>query len=214
MSRSRSPPLPPLKRELRSIVVSSNTSPAGGGSLDARRSSRPGTAAFPVVQAGRPPHHPFRGLLGVHSRCGLPARQVAQGNPLHRRLQKLRRLHSCSDCYRLERPVAGWDSNPLRIAAFARRTALSRLEQMEPNRVAVGMGVGGALAVKRKEVEAHSPEATSDLPGPFPAPRSRPRSPASCHRPRARRLRPAGRELGSPRRAERRPRRPGSRWRG
>ena len=32
------------------------------------------TSAFPVSQAGRLPHYPFRGLLGVHSRCGLPAR--------------------------------------------------------------------------------------------------------------------------------------------
>ena len=28
----------------------------------------------------------------------------------------------CSDCYRLERPVAGWDSHPLKTAVFARRT--------------------------------------------------------------------------------------------
>jgi hypothetical protein len=26
------------------------------------------------------------------------------------------------DCFRLERPVAGWDSHPLEIAVFARRT--------------------------------------------------------------------------------------------
>ena len=32
-------------------------------------SSRP-MAAFPVIQAGRPPRCPFRGLLNVHSRCG------------------------------------------------------------------------------------------------------------------------------------------------
>src|SRR3954462_676750 len=37
----------------------------------------PETAAFPVMLAGRLPHHFFRGLLGVHSRYGLPARRVA-----------------------------------------------------------------------------------------------------------------------------------------
>jgi hypothetical protein len=37
----------------------------------------PVTAAFPVMLAGRLPHHCFRGLLGVHSRYGLPARRVA-----------------------------------------------------------------------------------------------------------------------------------------
>ena len=53
------PPLPcvppPLPRRSRSVLAS----PA----------SRP-LAAFPVIQAGRPPRCPFRGLLGVHSRCG------------------------------------------------------------------------------------------------------------------------------------------------
>src|SRR5262245_1190340 len=39
--------------------------------------SFPATAAFPVSVAGRLPHHPFRGLLSVHSRYGLPARGVA-----------------------------------------------------------------------------------------------------------------------------------------
>src|SRR5271168_4828436 len=64
----------------------------------------------------------FRGLLGVHSRFGLHVRRVAQGDPLHRRLRWLRLLHHRSDCYRLERPAAGWVSHPLEIAAFARLT--------------------------------------------------------------------------------------------
>ena len=37
------------------------------------------TAAFPESQAGRLPHRPFRGLLNVHSRFGLHARQVPLG---------------------------------------------------------------------------------------------------------------------------------------
>ena len=32
--------------------------------------------AFPEIQAGRLPHHPFRGLLSVYSRYGLHTRQV------------------------------------------------------------------------------------------------------------------------------------------
>ncbi len=36
------------------------------------------SAAFPIPLLGRLPHHPFRGLLGVHSRYGLPARGVAE----------------------------------------------------------------------------------------------------------------------------------------
>jgi len=49
---------------------------------------RPAAAAFPVKQAGRLPHYPFRGLLSVHSHYGLHARQVAYSDPLHRRLQQ------------------------------------------------------------------------------------------------------------------------------
>jgi len=37
-------------------------------------------------------------------------------------LQPLRYLHDSSDCYRLERPVAGWESHPLKICALSRRT--------------------------------------------------------------------------------------------
>ena len=40
------------------------------------RSHSPVTAAFPVLTPGRLPHHRFRGLLSVHSRYGLHARQV------------------------------------------------------------------------------------------------------------------------------------------
>src|ERR1700730_4049990 len=37
----------------------------------------PVTAAFPIPLLGRLPHSMFRGLLGVHSRYGLPARGTA-----------------------------------------------------------------------------------------------------------------------------------------
>ena len=36
----------------------------------------PEATAFPVIQAGRLPHRPFRGLLDVHSHYGLHIRQV------------------------------------------------------------------------------------------------------------------------------------------
>src|SRR5882724_9768727 len=65
----------------------------------------------------------FRGLLSVHSRYGLPARGVAQGDPFHRRLRQFCYLHCRSDCYRLERPLAGWELHPLKIYAFSRRTS-------------------------------------------------------------------------------------------
>ena len=50
---------PPLPRRSRPVLAS--------------LASRP-LAAFPVSQAGRLPHYPFRGLLSVHSCCGLRTR--------------------------------------------------------------------------------------------------------------------------------------------
>jgi hypothetical protein len=43
--------------------------------------------------------------------------------PLSRRLRRLRYLRRRSDSYRLERPVAGRESHPLKIRALLRRTA-------------------------------------------------------------------------------------------
>jgi hypothetical protein len=43
-------------------------------------------------------------------------------DPFHRRLRPLRFLHGRFGCYRLERPVAGWELHPLKVHAFARRT--------------------------------------------------------------------------------------------
>ena len=79
-------------------------------------------AAFPDIQAGRPSHHPFRGLLGVHSRCGLLARGIALCDPFHRRLRRFRYLYRRSDCFRLERRVAGRDFHPLENQHLTWRT--------------------------------------------------------------------------------------------
>ena len=83
---------------------------------------KPVTAAFPIPLLGRLPHYAFRGLLGVHSGYGLSARGVAHGDPFHRRLRQYRCLHCRFDCYRLERPLAGWELHPLKIDTFPRRT--------------------------------------------------------------------------------------------
>ena len=42
--------------------------------------SRPTSTAFPVNQEGQLPRFPFRGLLGVHSRFGLPVGSITQGD--------------------------------------------------------------------------------------------------------------------------------------
>src|SRR5882724_6370299 len=82
----------------------------------------------PKPLSGRPAHRPFRGLLGVHSRCGLHTRAVTKLVTVIRRLQTFRLLHACSGCFRLERSPGGtctrWKS-----AALSRRTWIA-----DPNR--------------------------------------------------------------------------------
>ncbi len=84
-------------------------------------SPKPTTAAFPIPLLGRLPHYPFRGLLGVHSRYGLPARGVAQaalsieGFGSFVTSTPLRLLPAGAT-------VAGWELHPLKIDTFSRRT--------------------------------------------------------------------------------------------
>src|SRR5258707_4810176 len=81
----------------------------------------------PIGLSGRPAHCPFRGLLGVHSRCGLHTRAVTNLRHANRRLQPLRYLHDCSDCFRLERLPGGacthWKAPPLHGAHPQRTSA-------------------------------------------------------------------------------------------
>ena len=79
------------------------------------------TAAFPVRPLGRLPHYDFRGLFGVHSRYGLPARGTAK-----------RSFPSKAPAISLPPPplrlllagatLARWELHPLKNDAFARRT--------------------------------------------------------------------------------------------
>jgi hypothetical protein len=87
----------------------------------------------PKWRSGRPAHCPFRGLLSVHSRYGLHTRWTTQGDPLHRRLQPLRYLHDCSDCFRLERKLPGGALTHRKDAAFARRTPSADIENRHKN---------------------------------------------------------------------------------
>ena len=56
----------------RHAVAITPVGPRGACSL-----ALPPTSAFPIPLPGRLPHYDFRGLLGVHSRYGLPARGAA-----------------------------------------------------------------------------------------------------------------------------------------
>jgi len=76
----------------------------------------------PKWPSGRPAQRPLRGLLSVHSRYGLHTRAVTIFcDTLHRRLQPLRYLHSCSGCFRLER-LPGGTFTHWKSAALSRRT--------------------------------------------------------------------------------------------
>ena len=60
-----------------------------------------------IPLSGRPAHRPFRGLLGVYSRCGLHTRAVTKVVTAIRGLQTFRHLHACPGCFRLERSPGG-----------------------------------------------------------------------------------------------------------
>src|SRR5208282_4950534 len=70
----------------------------------------------PIPLSGRPAHHPFRGLLGVHSHCGPHTRAVTTFVTAIRGLQTFRRLHACPGRFRLERlpggPRTHWKTPP------------------------------------------------------------------------------------------------------
>jgi hypothetical protein len=79
------------------------------------------TAAFPMVGQGRLPHYDFRGLLGVHSRYGLPTR----GTALRSFPSKAPAMLLPPSPLRLlpaGAKVAGWELHPLKTGALSRRT--------------------------------------------------------------------------------------------
>src|ERR1700745_1388356 len=88
----------------------------------------------PKPLSGRSAHRPFRGLLSVHSRCGLHTRAVTKTVTVIRRLQTFRLLHACSGCFRLERSPGGactrWKS-----AALSRRTWIANIKASGDYRV-------------------------------------------------------------------------------
>src|ERR1700686_4972513 len=119
----------------------------------------------PKGLSGRPAHCPFRGLLSVHSRYGLHTVAVTNSAHSNRRLQPLRCLHDCSDCFRLERlpggvrthwkappchgahPTADIAGGPVR-AINGSRQPYSITSSARPSNVA-GISMPSALAVFR-----------------------------------------------------------------
>src|SRR5271169_4878449 len=78
----------------------------------------------PIPLSVRPVHRPFRGLLGVYSRCGLHTRAVTKFVTAIRGLQTFRHLHACPGCFRLERspggPCTHWKTPPCHGARHQR----------------------------------------------------------------------------------------------
>src|ERR1700738_3101999 len=77
---------------------------------------------------GRPAHRPFRGLLGVHSRCGLHTR----ASPYFvTRYPKASDISSPPCLLRLlpAGAVAGWGLHPLESAALSRRTPIAEVRR-------------------------------------------------------------------------------------
>ena len=75
----------------------------------------------PIPLSGRPAHRPFRGLLGVYSRCGLHTRAVTVYRDRYPRASDI----SSPPCLPRLLPagaVAGWALHPLKSAALSRRT--------------------------------------------------------------------------------------------
>jgi hypothetical protein len=78
----------------------------------------PSTSAFPEIQAGRLLHYPFRGLLSVHSRYGLYARQVAFATFYAEGFNDFVTSAVASIATGWSEPVPGRDLHPLWTSAF------------------------------------------------------------------------------------------------
>src|SRR5262249_15271477 len=109
-------PIPRQGHEVRSFIA------PRGGSLP-----RFHGGSAPALGVSRPAQR------SLHVTACLLAESL--NDPLHRGLRLFRYLRSRFGCYRLERPVAGWELHPLKIRAFARRTrkwALPRTSRTLP----------------------------------------------------------------------------------
>jgi hypothetical protein len=69
--------------------------------------------AFPGTSAGRRPSLHFRGLLGLHSRCGLPDCSAAQGGLRHEASTRPVARPCRSSATRAYRQLSGWFLPPL-----------------------------------------------------------------------------------------------------
>ena len=115
----------------------------------------------PIPLSGRPTHRPFRGLLSVHSRCGLHTRAVTKFVTAIRGLQTLRHLHACPGCFRLERLPGGscthWKTPPCHGARGKR----SFVEAASSGFDAPGLRPIQFLVVQHRQIETNAEDAHS-----------------------------------------------------
>ena len=82
----------------------------------------PRLGAFPASLPGRRPHRSFRGLLGVHSRYGLPDRSAAQGDLCHEASALPVAHQSRSSASEPNRQLLGWSLPPTGLMVVSRHT--------------------------------------------------------------------------------------------
>ena len=86
----------------------------------------PSDGGLPRFRGGSAPtlslSRPAQRSLALRPACS----RSRLSDPFHRRLRRFRYLHRRSDCYRLERPVAGRDLHPLKIQRLSTAHVLWR----------------------------------------------------------------------------------------
>jgi hypothetical protein len=132
------------------------------GSLRGGRPPNPPvTAAFPVFAAGRLLHRAFRGLLGVHSRYGLPARGI-EGSGGFVTSTAAPSATGWSD------RVAGRELHPLKIRAFPRRTQKPTLRRQALSDRVVGAIHRRDFTPQEGVTRLGGPPTAARLPDPIP----------------------------------------------
>ena len=95
-----------------------------------QRPQRRTNFGLPSNRAGRLLHCPFRGLLSVHSRCGLHARQVAFATLCTRGFSSLVASTAAPIATRVERTSSRAGLPPLWTNSFSRRTGLPTAREL------------------------------------------------------------------------------------
>jgi len=114
----------------------SASDPTGSSAPASLASPAPASGSRDALGFGRPETVPQREVLGGKGAVRTWGRdqgadddvedhRITHADPFHQKLRRSSYLRRRSDCFRLERPVAGWDLHPLEVDALARRTVFA-----------------------------------------------------------------------------------------